>query len=121
MGKALRSRRVFSLGPWGCFFSEVLVSIEADWNQEHRHGDRPASRGVDYNRHVLRNVSGQELVYKALHSSPVIWKLIVRGAAGSLTVHVNNYLMFKCGAWDKCSDVSIDVRGSKGIVCALSS
>jgi hypothetical protein len=69
---------------------------------------------------LLRNVSGQELVYEASRSSPEIWKLIVRGAAGSLTVHVNSYLMFKCGALNECADVSVDLRGTKGSVRALS-
>jgi hypothetical protein len=69
---------------------------------------------------LLRNVSGQELVYEASRSSPEIWKLIVRGAADSLTVHVNSYLMFKCGAWNECADVSVDLRGTKGSLRALS-
>ena len=70
---------------------------------------------------LLRNVSGQELAYDTSRSSPALWKLVVRGAAGSLTVHVNGYLMFRCGAWNECSDVSVDLRGSKGSVRALSS
>ena len=66
---------------------------------------------------LLRNASGQ-LAYDTSRSSPALWKFIARGAA-NLTVRVNGYLMFRCGA--SCSDVSVDLRGAKGSVRALSS
>jgi hypothetical protein len=66
---------------------------------------------------LLLNASGQ-LAYDTSRSSPALWKLIARGAA-NLTVRVNGYLMFRCGA--SCSDVSVDLRGAKGSVRALSS
>jgi hypothetical protein len=67
---------------------------------------------------LLLNASGQ-LAYDTSRSSPALWKLIARGAA-NLTVRVNGYLMFRCGA--SCSDVStVHLRGAKGSVRALSS
>jgi hypothetical protein len=70
---------------------------------------------------LLLNASGQELAYDTSRSSPALWKLIARGAAGNLTVHVNGRLMFRCGARRQCADVSVDLRGSRGSVRALGS
>ena len=65
------------------------------------------------------SVAAQELVHDTARGSPALYQLVVRGAT-TLTVHVDNYLVFKCPAWRKCSDLTVSLRGTRGRVRALS-
>jgi hypothetical protein len=64
---------------------------------------------------------GAELLYEPSVGSARIWKLVGRGTAGVLSVYVNENLVYQCALWNKCSDVVVDLRGTRGRVRALSS
>jgi hypothetical protein len=64
---------------------------------------------------------GAELLYEPSVGSARIWKLVGRGPAGVLSVYVNENLVYQCALWNKCSDVVVDLRGTRGRVRALSS
>jgi hypothetical protein len=65
------------------------------------------------------SVAAQELVHDTARGSPALYQLVVRGAT-TLAVHVDNYLVFQCPAWRKCSDLTVSLRGTRGRVRALS-
>ena len=64
--------------------------------------------------------AGEELVYEPSASSPRIWKLVVAGPAGVLSVHVHENLVYGCAMWNECSNVAVDLRGTRGRVRASS-
>jgi hypothetical protein len=65
--------------------------------------------------------AGAELLYEPSVGSARIWKLVGRGPAGVLSVYVNENLVYQCALWNICSDVGVDLRGTRGRVRALSS
>ena len=70
---------------------------------------------------LLTASAGQELVYTLAQNSPRLWKLVVSGPAGALSVRVNDNLVYECEAWNGCRDVTVDLRGTRGSVRAQSS
>jgi hypothetical protein len=70
---------------------------------------------------LLTASAGQELMYTLAQHSPRLWKLVVPGPAGALSVRVNDNLVYECEAWNGCRDVTVDLRGTRGSVRAQSS
>jgi hypothetical protein len=66
-------------------------------------------------------VAGQDLIYEPALGSGRLWKVVVEGAGGAVSVRVNENLVYQCALWNKCSNITVNLQGTRGRVHASSS